>query len=198
MRPSLRSLILLTLAACAGCTRASDARNDHILAGPHGWIDITLHAPSPDGAASAPDGSPSCSVAFRVNGETLLWETGVALVQADAAKSPIGYRFVVPAGTLSTVLTISGCVKAGVRATLPLTLDKNRLALLGFDGKALALTSNEPYQPATLDAVRGDVAALHERGETTDGALSTLTKLVIASVGLNVVALVVALRRRSR
>lgn len=197
MRPSLRSLILLALVACAGCTRASDARGDHILAGPHGWIDLTLHAPAPAGAASAADGAPGCSVAFHVNGESMLSEMGVPLAKADAARSPIGYRFVVPAGTLATDLTVSNCVKTEVHAGLPVTLDKDHLALLAFDGKTLALTSNEPYQPATLDALRGDVAALHDHGAATDGTLSTLTRLVIASLVLNAVVLVVALRRRS-
>jgi hypothetical protein len=198
MRFSLRLLILLTLVACAGCTRASDARVDHILAGPHGWIDVTLHAPAPVGAASAAEGAPPCSVAFHVNDESLLSEVGVTLAQADAAKSPIGYRFVVPAGTLATDLTISNCVKSEIHAALPVTLEKDHLALLAFDGKALALTSNEPYQPATLDTLRGDVAALHDHGTATDGALSMLTKLVAVGLLLNVVVLVVALRRRNR
>ena len=198
MRPSLRALILSCLAACAGCTRASDARVDHILAGPHGWVDLTLHAPAPDGVASAADGAPPCSVAFHVNGESMLSEMGVTLVQADAAKSPIGYRFVVPAGSLATDVTVSNCVKTEVHAALPVTLDKDHLALLAFDGKTLALTSNEPYQPATLDAVRGDVAALHDHGAATDGTLSTLTKLVIAGLVLNAIVLAVALRRRNR
>ena len=211
MRMLPRLLLLMTLLACAGCTKASDAslaRRDHILAGPHGWIDVTLHAPTPASApvaaakaASAAGLSTNCTMRLRVDGEPLLQEFG-DLAQADAAKSPLGYRVVVAAGALNTELTIAGCVSRPLVLALPLTLEKDHLALLEFDGQHLALRSAEPYAPATLDAVHDDVAKLHERGEATDAALSTLTRLALANVLLVLVViavvLVVAIRRRSR
>jgi hypothetical protein len=155
--PTRPLLLLLTLLAFAGCTKAmDDARRDHVLAGPHGWIDLTLHAPK--GAAPAASGASrtvgetQCEMHFLVNGEALMDETG-DLARADATKSPLGYRFVVPAGAIDTELAISRCVKE-LRLPLALTLDKDHLALLDFDGQKLSVTSNEPWQPATLDAVR--------------------------------------------
>ncbi len=198
-----RPLFLLTLLACAGCTQASDAsvaRRDHLLAGPHGWIDITLHAPagaSSKPAASAPVASPDCLLAFVVNGETMMQESG-DLAQADAARNPLGYRFIVPAGELSTRLAILNCVKEPLSLPLSLTLERNHLALLEFDGRKLVSASTQAYEPATLDAVHDDVARLHTHGAATDGTLSTLTKLVIASLVLNFVVIVVALTRRNR
>src|ERR1700712_2084278 len=99
-----KSLILLALLLCAGCAKPSDisaARRDHILAGPHGWIDLTLHAPA---AASAPVSAnaplaKACVMAFVVNGEPMMQESGDP-AQADAARIPLGYRFVSPAGAL--------------------------------------------------------------------------------------------------
>jgi hypothetical protein len=215
MRILPKTLILLTLIVCAGCAKPSDigaARRDHILAGPHGWIDITLHAPataSAPVAARAPSAATAkgaaqpttvCDMTLLVDGEKMIQEAG-DLARADAARSPLGYRFVVPAGAPHLQLTIAGCVREPLGLALTLTLEKGRLALLEFDGQRLAVTSTQAWEPATLEAVGESVAKLHEHGEATDGALSTLTKLVIASLLLNVAALlgaIVAFRRRSR
>lgn len=216
MRILPKTLILLTLILCAGCAKPSDisvARRDHILAGPHGWIDVTLHAPA---AASAPraarassatpakgaaQATAACDMSLFVDGEKMIQEAG-DLAQADAAKSPLGYRLVVPAGAPRLQLAIAGCVKEPLDLALTVTLDRGHLALLEFDGQRLALTSTQAWEPATLEAVGENVARLHEHGEATDGALSTLTKLAIASLLLNAVVLlgvaVVAFRRRSR
>ena len=191
-----KPLLVLTLLAGAGCTQADDARRDHILAGPHGWIDITLKAPpAAKAAASTASGAVACGLRLQVNGETRLDESG-DLVQADAAENSLGYRFVVPAGRLDTELAIGRCVKDELRLPLPLVLKEGQLALLEFDGRQLVLGSTQAYAPATLDAVRGDVARLHQRSDATDGMLSTLTRLVIAGLVLNVVVIAVALRRR--
>ena len=205
MRKLPKTLILVTLTVCAGCAKPSDvsvARRDHILAGPHGWIDITLHAPAP---ASAPAGTAplptACAMAFAVNGEVQVLENA-DLAQADAARNPLGYRFVVPAGSLNTELAISHCVKDELHLPLAVAMAKDHLASLEFDGRRVGLASNEAYAPTTLDAVSADLARLHDHGDATDGSLSTLTKVAIASLVLNVVVLlglaVVLLRRRSR
>jgi hypothetical protein len=196
MRLLTKSLLVVALLAAAGCTKADDARRDHILAGPHGWIDITLKAPAAvKAAASTPARVPTCGMRLQVNGETRLDEAG-DLVQADAAGNSLGYRFVVPPGTLDTTLAISRCVKDDLRLSLPLVLEDKQLALLTFDGQKLLLVATQAYEPTTLDAVRSDVHRLHQRGEATDGTLSMLTKLAIAILVLNVVVLVVALKRR--
>ncbi len=186
-----KSLFVLALLAGTGCTKADDARREHLLAGSHGWIDITLKAPP----AAKAGGSAVCAMRLQINGETRLDETG-DLVQADAADNSLGYRFVVPAGKLNTELTIRQCVKDELRLPLPLMLNENQLALLEFDGQKLVLGSTQAYEPTTLAAVRGDVAKLHQHSEATDGTLAMLTKLAIASLVLNVVVILVALKHR--
>ena len=207
MRRLIKPLLLFALIACAGCTRASsDARIDHILAGPHGWIDITLHAPVPasaavagNAAASAAKLSRDCLLLFAVNGETMLTESG-DLAQADAAKNPLGYRFVAPAGTLDTRLVITGCTRDGVQQSLSVPLQKDHLASLEFDGRQLALKSNDPYAPISLDTLHAQVVTLQHGAESTDGALFKLTRLARLGVLLNVVlaaaAIVFAIRRK--
>lgn len=198
--PTRTQLLLLFLVAFAACTKASDARRDHLLAGPHGWIDVTVHAPTgiaaTASAASRPSGQAQCAMTFLVNGEALLDETG-DLARADAAKNPLGYRFLVPAGSLDSELTISRCVK-DLHLPLAVTMDKDHLVKMEFDGQRLAVSATEPYAPSTLDAVHGDVAKLQARAEAGDGALATLTKLAIACVALNVVVLATVFLRRTR
>lgn len=213
-----KSMIMLALLACAGCAKPSDiseARREHLMAGPHGWIDVTVHAPTP---ASAPASAPAqvvvklsgkeslkvtdlrpndCHLEFTVNGETMMVDYG-NLAQADAAGNPLGYRFPVPAGALDTGLDISSCVDARLSVKLALAQAKDQLSLLEFDGKALALKAMQPYAPATLDTVHGDVGKLHEHGEATDGTLANLTRLVFAGVILNLVVLGVLFLRRRR
>ena len=207
MRLLIKPLLLFALIACAGCTRASsDARIDHILAGPHGWIDIALRAPVPASAAVADKAAASaavlshdCLLSFAVDGETMLTESG-DLAQADAAKNPLGYRFVAPAGTLDTRLAITGCIRDGVQQTLSIPLEKDHMASLEFDGRQLTLKSNEPYAPMSLDTLHDQVAKLQHGAESTDGALSKLTRLARLSLLLNVIlvvaAIVFAIRRK--
>ena len=207
MRMLPKTVILLALILCAGCAKPSDvARRDHLLAGPHGWIDITLHAPvtasgaaAGKPAASAAGLSADCDLRFLVNGETMLRESG-DLAQADAAKNPLGYRFVAPAGTLDLRLMIAGCVSDDVRQALSIPLEKDRLASLEFDGRQLALKSNEPYAPTSLDTLHDQVVSLQHGAEDTDGALFKLTRLARLSLLLNailvVAAIVFAIRRK--
>ena len=220
--PALRKpAIMLALLACAGCAKPSDiseARRDHLMAGPHGWVDVTVHAPVVASAASAAASVPvhvaakvngnaplrpavgrlgDCHLEFTVNGETMMVDDG-NLAQADAAGNPLGYRFPVPAGALDTELSISSCVDAPLSAKLPLAETKDQLSLLEFDGKSLALKSMQPYAPATLDTVHGDIGRLHEHGDATDGTLANLTRLVFASIILNLVVLGVLFLRRRR
>ena len=206
MRMLPKTSILLALILCAGCAKSSDARRDHMVAGPHGWIDITLHSPvaastAVAGKPAASAGKPSgdCGMVFAVNGETMLAESG-DLARADAAKNPLGYRFVVPAGPLDTQLQITGCVRNGLEQSLSVTMEKDHLVLLEFDGRQLALKSNEPYTPMSLDTLHDEVATLQKGAESTDGALFRLTRLARLSLLLNVIlvvaAIVFAIRRK--
>jgi hypothetical protein len=202
MRLPTRSLLLLSLLAFAACTKASDARRDYLLARPHGWIDLTLHAPSNNtatasAAAGAKRSSPAgCRIEFSVNGEPLLDESG-DLANADTAKNPLGYRVVAPAGDLNAELTITGCVQA-LRQALPVLLEKDHLARLEFDGRHVTVASTEAYMPVTLEAVRSDLAQLQAHGKDADERASMLTKLGVAGVLLNVAVLGAVLLRRSR
>ena len=201
MRLPTRSLLLLSLLAFAACTKASDARRDYLLARPHGWIDLTVHAPSPAVAASAVAGakrnaSSDCRIAFAIDGETLVDESG-DLAAADAAGNALGYRVVAPAGSLHGELTIEGCVPP-LRLALPVALEKDHLARLEFDGRRIAVSSTEAYSPVTLEAVRGDVAQLQARGQAADERVSALTKLAIAGLLLNVAVLAAVFLRKPR
>ncbi len=201
-----KPLILLALLVCAGCAKSSDIsepRRDHILAGPHGWIDLTVHAPAaasaPASASAAASGVPViCAVDFSVDGETMT-AGAYDLAHADAAGNPIGFRFPVPAGALKTQLVFNVCVgRESLKARLDVAQQKDQLTTLEFDGKTLALKAMQPYSPATLDTVHGDVGKLHDHGEATDGTLANLTRLVFASVILNLVVLGVLFLRRRR
>jgi len=214
-----KPLILCALLACAGCAKSSDVsepRREHILAGPHGWIDVTVHAPAAAASAAASAAGPAvsaktdeapakvlgmrlgvCRLEFLVNGESMLVDGG-DLARADAAGNSLGYRFPVPAGALDTELHVSSCVGEPLQVKLPLTQAKDQLTTLEFDGKALALKAVGPYSPATLDTVHGDVGRLHARGQATDDTLANLTRLVFASVILNLVVLGVLFLRRRR
>ncbi|PWF41065.1 hypothetical protein C7C56_025410 [Massilia glaciei] len=172
---------------CSGCTKAgmSEARRDHILAGDHGWIDITVHAPASAPATGA--GAKACALSYLINGETLLSESA-ELSGPDENKMPVGYRFAAPAGALKTALVLSHCVGEERMIELPLTLEKDHLATLLFDGKSLVLQQSTPYDPATLDSVRAEINKLHDGETRASGALSTLTWLAMAILVLNLAA----------
>ena len=214
MRMLAKTTILLALVLCAGCAKPSDAvsvaRRDHVLAGPHGWIDITLRAPvaasaavAGKPAASAAGLSHDCGMVLTIDGETMLVESG-DLARAGAANNPLGYRFVVPTGTLDTRLAITGCVRPDIQQALSVTMQPDHVALLEFDGRQLALKADEPYSPASLDELRAQSSSLHADVEDLNVMLCGLTRLVHLSVLLNVVVLavlvlagiVLALRRK--
>ncbi|MES3025559.1 MAG: hypothetical protein V4857_28615 [Pseudomonadota bacterium] len=179
----------------------SEARREHILADDHGWIDITLQSP-----AQLPgfDPAKACTLSYLVNGEPLLNENA-QLARADENKMPIGFRFPAPAGALQTELLLSHCLGEESKFSLPLTLEKDHLAKLLFDGKTLVLQETTAFKPATLATVQTDITQLQSDitllrdGETrSSGALSTLTWLVCASLGLNVAAMLYLFLRRRR
>lgn len=195
MNKCARLVVLAGLLCSAGCrAEMSDARRDHVLAGNHGWIDLTLKAAP---KAVDFDAKTRCLVAFASNGEQQLAEH--ALMAGEAGQAPLGYRFVVPAGKLKTELTIDACVPVPVVLTLPLDLPKDHLARLVFDGSSLVLDGASPYEPASLEWVRGELLKLHANHGSTDAAVSKLTTIAIVSLALNVLAMLVffATRRKN-
>jgi hypothetical protein len=193
MRHLIHSSVLLALLACTACSQASDARRDHLLSGPHGWIDLVVHAPPLAAAASAPGGASQCDLAFRINGEAMLEERG-DVARADAASNPLGYRFVAPAGALDTELTIASCAGADIR--LPVKLDADHLVHLEFDGHQLVQKSNEPWAPTTLDGMSAQLSTLQEGAHATDGQVARLTWWILGVLVLNLVVLAAVLLRR--
>ncbi len=188
---------IAVLLACSGCEGQglSDARRDHLLAGDHGWLDITVKAP-----AHAPgfDAKNPCLVQLSVNGESFVSEAA-NLAQAEASQTPIGYRVIVPSGKLLAELTINGCIKNQYVARLDLPLDKNQLATVLFDGKALVLESTSSYEPTTLEWMRAEMVKLQAHETAADETLAALIKLTIAIFLLNLVGLLyVFLRRKKR
>jgi hypothetical protein len=197
MKAIYHVLAIAMLMACSGCSKAgmSDARRDHILAGDHGWIDITVRAPV---QAAGYDAQKACMLAFSVNGETLI-EEHAQLSRADENKMPIGYRIAAPAGALQTELAFSHCIKDGSTIKFPLKLEKDQLATVLFDGKELKLKSSDPYEPATLDWVRGELNKMRISGHGSDKTLEMLTMLALGSIGLNIMTMLFILfLRRGR
>jgi hypothetical protein len=96
MHPIPKWFAVTTLLACTACNGAdiSNARRDHLLAGEHGWIDLTLSAPSdaPDFDAATP-----CLLTFALDQERLLGESAY-LAPAAAGRAPLGFRLVAPSG----------------------------------------------------------------------------------------------------
>lgn len=195
MRIASGAVLLGVLLSSAGCrAEMSDARRDHVLAGNHGWIDLTLKAAP---KAVGFDAGKSCMVSFASNGERQLAEVA-DLARAEGGDQPLGYRFVVPSGTLKTELTVDGCVPLPVVVTLPLALAKDQLAHLVFDGSSLALLSSAPYEPTSLEWVRGEILKLHANDEESGAAVSRLTTIAIASLAFNVFALLLFLLSRRK
>ncbi|MBJ7310381.1 hypothetical protein ACFOLJ_06580 [Rugamonas sp. CCM 8940] len=196
MPPIPKWFAVTTLLACTACNGAdiSDARRDHLLAGEHGWIDLTLSAPD---AAAGFDPATPCLLTFSLDKEGLLGESAT-LAPAAAGTAPLGYRLVAPAGKHLAELNIAGCVKEAYSAKLALSLENKHLANLVFDGKTLQLRDSLPYEPTSLEWVRGEVLKLQAHDATSADALATLTKLAIASLLLNVLTLgYVFLKRRA-
>ena len=186
MRMMAGVALLAVLLSSAGCrAEMSDARRDHVLAGSHGWIDLTLTAAP---KAVGFDAGKSCVLSFASNGERQLSEVA-DLGHAESGGQPFGYRFAVPSGTLKTELTLEGCVPLPVVVTLPLSLAKDHLARLVFDGSSLALLSSAPYEPTSLEWVRGEILKLHANNDTSGAAVARLTTIAIASLALNLLAL---------
>ncbi len=187
---------IVALLACSGCEGQglSDARRDHILAGDHGWLDITVKAP---GHAPGFNAKSSCLVQFSVNGEAFVSETA-NLAQAEADQNPIGYRVVVPSGKLDTELTINGCARNSYTSRLELPLEKNQLANVLFDGKALVLENSSPYEPASLEWMRAEMLKLQAHETAADETLGALIKVTIAIFVLNLVGLLYVILRKKR
>lgn len=178
--------LLAVMFSSAGCkAQMSDARRDHVLAGDHGWVDLTLKAAP---GAPAFDPKKQCQVAFWADGEQILLETA-DLAKAAQNPNPVGYRFVVPSGKLQAELRLDGCVTKELTLSLPLELAKDHLAQLAFDGSKLVLEGTAPYEPTSLDWVRGEILKLHSNNETSGAAIAKLTTLAFASLALNLLAL---------
>lgn len=195
MNCGMRIAVLAVLFSSAGCrAEMSDARRDHVLAGNHGWIDLTLKAPP---KAVGFDPKTNCVVTFASNGERQLMDS--ADLNGAQDRAPFGYRFVAPSGKLKTELTLDACVPLPVVLTLPVDLPKDHLARLEFDGSSLVLHSSEPYEPTSLEWVRGEMLKLRANNDKRDAAMSRLMTIAIASLGLNLLAMLVffVARRKS-
>ncbi|MDQ1920614.1 hypothetical protein [Massilia pseudoviolaceinigra] len=204
MNHPLRTLatwsMLAVLLSTAGCQAKEmpDARRDYLLAHDHGWIDLTVKAPT--GAPGFKAGE-ACQVALLVNGETLLLESA-NLAEADGAGIPVGYRFVAPAGKLQAELHIGACVKEALVVKVPLQLDKDHLLALAFDGAAAKAGAATAFEPASLEWVRAEMLRMQANGRANDAATDKLTRLAIYSAVLNAIGVLAllgfTLRRRSR
>ncbi|MFL6658044.1 MAG: hypothetical protein ACJ8GW_08245 [Massilia sp.] len=189
----MRTLItpLLAVAILLGSTgcRAdiSDARRDHMLAGPHGWIDLSFKS-APRVEAYQRD--KQCLIELKLNQQEQLTDT-LALAEAGRQAAPPGFRFVAPAGKAEAALTLSGCVPQPQVLRLPLDVGKDQLLHLVYDGSALALESSVPFEPTTLEWLHEEVLKLHASNNASTDAVGKLTQIAFASLALNVLALLI-------
>ena len=194
MNTRIRSALLLAvLFSSAGCRAdMSDARRDHVLAGDHGWIDLTLKAAP---ASAAYDPKKGCLVAFSSGGEHLFSESA-DLARVAGTQNPFGYRIVAPAGKAEAQLTVDACLPQPLVLKLPLDLAKDHLVRLEFDGSALVLLDSAPYEPTSLEWVRGEILKLQSTDQASGEAIARLTTIALASLGLNLLALLAFFMRR--
>jgi len=194
MRPILKTFLCILLMACSGCGKAeiSEARRDHILAEDHGWIDLTL---SGDAPAGEKNGDAPCQIQLEINHEPLLTER-VKFSRAEANQPLIGYRFPAPAGNLAAEFEVSYCLKDPFTVKLPITLEKNHLANIRFDGKQMTQLGSTAYDPSTLDGLQGEVKKIQSSETASSERLSTLMWLVIVVVVSNVFLLLLLLRKK--
>jgi hypothetical protein len=167
---------------------------NHLMAGDHGWIDLTVKSPQPSKETPR---TKDCSVTFSVNGETLLREDA-NFIAADSNGSPVGYRFPAPSGKLDVELIYSLCVKEPFVIKQALNLPKDHLAMVTFDDRSLTIDSTSEYNPTSLDSVRSQLEGMRNDAADTDHRLSNTNSLVLICLALNVVALVLLLWRRRR
>lgn len=189
-------LALFVLVLCSGCSKAemSDARMNHLMAGDHGWIDLTMKVPAPSKEQPV---THDCAVTFSVNGETLLRESA-NFIAAHSKGSPIGYRFPAPSGQLDVELIYSLCSKEPLVIRQPLTLMKDHLAKVTFDDASLAIDGAGEYKPASLEWVGSQLEGMRNAAADTDHRLSNTNVLVLVCLVLNLLALVVLIWRRPR
>jgi hypothetical protein len=189
MRPLISPLLALAiLLGSTGCRAdISDARRDHILAGPHGWIDLTFKS-APRLEAYQRD--EQCVIELSLAQQQQLMDS-LALADAGRQAAPPGFRFVAPAGKGEASLTLSACLPQPQVLRLPLDVGKDQLLHLVYDGSALVLESSVPFEPTTLEWVHEEVLKLHASNNASNDAVGKLTHIAVASLALNVLALLI-------
>jgi hypothetical protein len=190
-------LVIAALLTCSSCKGSdmSDARRNHIFSGDHGWIDLTLKAPIKQ--PSDPTAEKSCSISLSLNGEPVLNESA-NLTQAEESQNLMGYRFVAPSGKLQAELVLSMCIKEPSTVKFEIPVEKDHLVKVVFDGKSLALQGSSAYEPTSLEWVQAEILKLDAGNNASAEAVSVLTKLVMASLALNFIALLYLFMRRRR
>lgn len=172
----------------------SDARMSHLMAGDHGWIDLTVKALSqPKDKFTANE----CTVMLVVNGESVLRESANFAV-ADAKGNSIGYRFPAPSGQLDVEFTYLSCVKEPFSIKQSLSLAKDHLAKVVFDGSNLVVSDSSAYKPTSLEAVGAEMKTMRDGVSETEKKLSNNRELILLCLGLNFLILVLLLWRRRR
>lgn len=134
---------------------------------------------------------------LAVNGENMLRESA-DFTTAASKGSPIGYRLPVPIGQLDINLTFSVCVKEPFIVKLPLSILKDELTNVTFEGSKLTVDSKSEYKPASLDLLRSQLDNLRSDATNNERKTSKINTIVLLCLGLNFFVMVFLLLRRRR
>lgn len=171
----------------------SEARRHHILAGPHGWIDLTV---GPLAKEITLREERNCALSLLVNGESLIEEQGDPAA-ASAHGAPLGYRFPAPAGKLDLKLRYASCVEKPVEYTLNLELPQGRLATVQADNGVMRSVGLTPYDPATLDSLGVSLAQFGQQQRDSEQRFTWMVGALLALVLVNLAGSIYLLRTRA-
>ena len=149
----MKALLIGALLLVSGCGRAelSAARKDYVLAKDHGWLELTVEVPP--GRFRPPTNQRHCALQVDINGETFTQEA--LYLQGDPGHYSVntGFLLVAPAGVSTIDLSVGDCAATTLHSTLSVTVAKNHMLQLAYNGQTLARTAEQAYLPPTLSSL---------------------------------------------
>ncbi|OGQ94555.1 MAG: hypothetical protein A2521_05145 [Deltaproteobacteria bacterium RIFOXYD12_FULL_57_12] len=168
-------IILVTLSlGTASCSAAvSRSREEYILSRDHGWIELSFEDAAIPGVPRDPKKddftlvAPYCSLSVSINNEPYLRETIYPFGEEPPFIVDSGFRFPVPVGEFTMVLTYSGCYpqvdeekEQPKVVRLTTVIEKNMVARLAYDNGELYSEGIVENTVVTLDNIYHRLEAL--------------------------------------